>query len=92
MGANKYLVETLSEYLPAQRSGVTAGFVNKLGFETGFKKDLIFRKYLRYLMDQRPFDADAVADLLHLKDACSLTDEQVSALPRHYSPGARPLL
>jgi len=77
VGANKYLVETLSEYLPAQRSGVTKGFVNKLSFETGFKRDLIFRKYLRYMLDQRPFDADAVADLLHLKDVCNLTDDQV---------------
>jgi len=80
VGANKYLVETLSEYLPAQRSGVTPGFINKLRFETGFKQDLIFRKYLRYMLDQRPFDTDAVADLLHLRTVCDLPIEKLLEL------------
>ena len=31
---------------------------------TGFSKDLIFRKYLRYILNERPFDTDAVADIV----------------------------
>ena len=44
---------------------------------TGFTEGELFRKYLWYLLRERRFDADAVADLLHLRTTLGLTDEQV---------------
>ena len=41
------------------------------------RRQVIFRKYLRYLLDQRIFDQDAVADVVQLKNACALSDETV---------------
>ena len=48
-----------------------------LRMRTGFSEGELFRKYLWYLLRERKFDADAVADLLHLRAALALTDEQV---------------
>ena len=49
--------------------------------ETGFKSDEIFRKYLRWCLDQRPFDPATVNDLLNLSKCCVLTDDQVRLQP-----------
>lgn len=47
---------------------------------TGFTEGELFRKYLWYLLRERRFDADAVADLLHLRATLGLADEQVPPL------------
>lgn len=56
-----------------------AGVLRALRMRTGFSEGEMFRKYLWYLLRERRFDADAVADLLHLRATLSLTDEQVRA-------------
>lgn len=45
-----------------------------------FAKDLVFRKYLRYILNERPFDTDAVEDVLALRAACGLSDKEVAAV------------
>ena len=44
---------------------------------TGFTEAELFRKYLWYLLRERTFDAEAVADLVHLCSTLGLSDEQV---------------
>ena len=48
-----------------------------LALRTGFKPVEIFRKYLWYLLRERKFDHAAVEDIVYLKDALGLTEEQV---------------
>lgn len=54
-----------------------AATVKLLRGETGFKPEEIFRKYLRWCLDQRAFDPATVSDLLNLATCCVLTDDQV---------------
>lgn len=77
VGKNMMVIEALNEYLPAARAKLDKGAVGTIRRVTGFKNEVIFRKYLRYLLDQRIFDQDAVADVVQLKNSCALSDETV---------------
>eukprot|EP00241_Pyramimonas_parkeae_P006530 CAMPEP_0114255326 /NCGR_PEP_ID=MMETSP0058-20121206/17491_1 /TAXON_ID=36894 /ORGANISM="Pyramimonas parkeae, CCMP726" /LENGTH=337 /DNA_ID=CAMNT_0001369681 /DNA_START=132 /DNA_END=1145 /DNA_ORIENTATION=- len=79
VGKNMLAVEAINAYLPDRRAEF-AGAVGGIRRATGFSQELLFRKYLRYLLDQRLFDGDAVADVVALKTGCRLTDEQVVAM------------
>ena len=74
VGKNVAVVEELASYLPARRSALNRGVVRGLALRTGFSADVIFRKQLRYILNERPFDADAVADVLALRSACGVED------------------
>lgn len=45
--------------------------------KTGFTSAEIFRKYLWYLLRERKFDQEAVADVVQLKTSLQLSDEEV---------------
>jgi len=47
---------------------------------SGFSNVEIFRKYLWFMLRERAFDGEALADLVALKAALGLTDEQVRRL------------
>jgi hypothetical protein len=49
--------------------------------KTRFSGTEIFRKYLWYLLRERSFDNDAVADMQQLKSALGLTDDEVTMQP-----------
>ncbi len=49
-----------------------------LKMKTGFSSVELFRKYLWYALRERKFDPDTVADLIHLRQQLSLTDDEVS--------------
>lgn len=49
--------------------------------KTRFSGTEIFRKYLWYLLRERSFDNDAVADMQQLKSALGLTDDEVTSQP-----------
>jgi len=49
-----------------------------LRMKTGFSAVELFRKYLWYALRERKFDADTVADLVHLREQLDLSDDQVS--------------
>mmetsp|Transcript_41560 Transcript_41560/g.50396 ORF Transcript_41560/g.50396 Transcript_41560/m.50396 type:complete len:327 (-) Transcript_41560:556-1536(-) len=77
---NRLIVGRLSQFLPENRLNLTSAVVRQICFKTGCTKDQVFRKYLRYLLDQRKFDQEAVADLLHLRQVCTLADEHVQEI------------
>ena len=52
-----------------------------LRLKTGFTATEIFRKYLWYLLRERKFDEDAVADLSALRSVLAMKDEDVSCQP-----------
>ncbi|XP_042508108.1 uncharacterized protein LOC122084108 isoform X2 [Macadamia integrifolia] len=47
---------------------------------TGFDMGEILRKYIRYAMNERPFNADLVADLIQLRKASMLDDATVAEI------------
>lgn len=49
--------------------------------KTGFTATEIFRKYLWYLLRERKFDEDAVADLSALRSVLAMRDEEVCLAP-----------
>ena len=54
-----------------------AGVITGLRMRTGFAPMEIFRKYMWYLLRERAFDQAAVDDMIHLKQALGLKDDQV---------------
>lgn len=61
----------------SHQQGRVPGVLRSLGTTTGFKPEEIFRKYLWYLLRERKFDHSAVDDVVYLKNAMGLSDEQV---------------
>lgn len=57
-----------------------AGVVRGLRMKTGFTATEIFRKYLWYLLRERKFDEDAVADLSALRSVLAMRDDEVCPL------------
>eukprot|EP00192_Tetraselmis_astigmatica_P020810 CAMPEP_0117673324 /NCGR_PEP_ID=MMETSP0804-20121206/14409_1 /TAXON_ID=1074897 /ORGANISM="Tetraselmis astigmatica, Strain CCMP880" /LENGTH=300 /DNA_ID=CAMNT_0005482049 /DNA_START=237 /DNA_END=1139 /DNA_ORIENTATION=+ len=74
---NKLLVDSLSELLPNRREELTPQTCKSIMFKTGFTGTEVFRKYLWFLLRERKFDQDAMADLVQLKVSLNLSDEQV---------------
>lgn len=48
--------------------------------QTGFDLEEILRKYIRYALNEKPFNPDMVADLIHLRKASILNDSQVAEI------------
>ena len=53
------------------------GSLQRIRSATGFSSVEVFRKYLWYLLKERPFNPDAVADMVALKQALALGDAEV---------------
>lgn len=45
--------------------------------QTEFNMEEILRKYIRYALNEKPFNPDLVADLIHLRRASDLNDSQI---------------
>lgn len=45
--------------------------------QTGFNMSEILRKYIRYALNEKPFNPDLVASLIHLRRASGLDDSQI---------------
>lgn len=79
---NAAVVETLSGYLPARRGALSSTAIRALALRTGFSADALFRKHLRYMLAERPFDGECVADVAALRAACRLSDAQFAEVLR----------
>ncbi len=53
------------------------GALRKIRSASGFTAVEVYRKYLWYLLKERPFNTDAVADMVALKGALELSDAEV---------------
>ena len=78
VGKNLVVVDALAKYLPGQRERLSPAVVRALCVRTGFSRDSVFRKMLRFLLAERPFDNDALLDVVALRDACGLSDSQLA--------------
>jgi len=77
VGKNLVVVEALGKYLPGARGRLSAAVVRSLCARTGFSPNALFRKQLRYMLNERPFDGEVAADLLALRAACGLGEEEL---------------
>ncbi|KAL2631188.1 hypothetical protein R1flu_015874 [Riccia fluitans] len=77
IGKNAWLCETLGEYLPEKREELSPKVFEGIKKQSGFQADDILRKYIRYALNERPFNPELVADLIHLKGVSGLDDEAV---------------
>lgn len=75
---NKLIIQELGKYLPQDRDSLNGGVITGLRLRSGFSPTEIFRKYLWYLLRERKFDNDALADVIALKKALGLSDKDVS--------------
>ncbi|KIZ03552.1 hypothetical protein MNEG_4405 [Monoraphidium neglectum] len=75
---NKQLVQGLSQYLPDRRAELTPAVAKRLQRGSGFTPVEVFRKYLWYVLRERKFGPDAVADMVALKGALGLGDAEVA--------------
>lgn len=48
--------------------------------QTGFSMEEILRKYIRYTLNEKPFNPDMVIDLIHLRNSSLLEDAQVAEI------------
>lgn len=75
---NKLIIQELEKYLPEDRDSLNGGVITGLRLRSGFSPTEIFRKYLWFLLRERKFDNDALADVIALKNALSLSEKDVS--------------
>lgn len=48
------------------------------GLQCNFSTAEVLRKYIRYVLNERPFTPDTVADLLHLRKVSGLSEPEVA--------------
>ena len=63
-----------------QLHSLTPDALKALEKKTGFGMEEILRKYIRYALNEKPFNPDLVAHLIHLRKASMLDDSQVASI------------
>lgn len=78
IGKNAWLVAALGEYLPAKRDQFDSKELEEIAKKCQFDTEEVLRKYIRYALNERPFDPELVADLIHLRKISMLDDRSVA--------------
>ncbi|XP_027361312.1 uncharacterized protein LOC113869269 [Abrus precatorius] len=77
---NATLLKSLDDLLRKGSDEVKFDALKEIENKTGFDLEGILRKYIRYALNEKPFNPDLVADLIQLRKASMLTDSQVAAI------------
>lgn len=75
---NAMLCKTVDELFQKGRDEVKQSALKGLMQKTGFNMEEILRKYIRYALNEKPFNAEVVANLICLRKASMLDDSQVA--------------
>ncbi|XP_062108009.1 uncharacterized protein LOC133818912 [Humulus lupulus] len=75
---NAMLCKSIDELFQKGRDEVTPDAFKQLAQKTDYGADEILRKYIRYALNERPFNPDLVVDLIQLRKASGLDDSQVT--------------
>ncbi|OIW17363.1 hypothetical protein TanjilG_22475 [Lupinus angustifolius] len=78
VGKNATLCKSLDDLFKKGRDEVKLDALKELENKTGFDLEGILRKYIRYALNEKPFNPDLVADLIQLRSATMLNDSQVA--------------
>ncbi|KAI3831199.1 hypothetical protein MKX03_033985 [Papaver bracteatum] len=77
---NAFLCISIDELFQKGRDAVEPSSLKELMQKTGFGMEEILRKYVRYAMNEKPFNPDMVADLIQLRKASMLNDNEVAEI------------
>ncbi|KAK9274460.1 hypothetical protein L1049_021707 [Liquidambar formosana] len=77
---NAMLCMSIDELFQKGRDEVQHSALKGLMQKTGFDMDEILRKYIRYALNEKPFNPDLVVDLIQLRKASMLDDSQVAEI------------
>ncbi|GAU34724.1 hypothetical protein TSUD_16970 [Trifolium subterraneum] len=80
VGKNAMLCKLVDELLQRGRDEVKVDDLKAIANKTGFGLEEIVRKYIRYVLNEKPFNPDVVADLIQLRRASTLNDSQVAEI------------
>ncbi|KAK1438040.1 hypothetical protein QVD17_03841 [Tagetes erecta] len=80
VGKNAELCRSLDELLEKEGNGVHQAALKELAQKTGFSTGDILRKYIRYSLNEKPFNPQLVAALIQLRKATALDDSQVAEI------------
>ncbi|KAJ9549396.1 hypothetical protein OSB04_021939 [Centaurea solstitialis] len=77
---NAELCRSIDELLEKEGNGVQQEALNGLMQKTGFSMAEILRKYIRYALNEKPFNPKMVAALIQLRKTTMLDDSQVAEI------------
>ncbi|KAI9083950.1 hypothetical protein K1719_034208 [Acacia pycnantha] len=77
---NATLLKSLDDLFQKGRDEVNPVSLKELESKVGFNVEEILRKYIRYALNEKPFNPDVVADLIHLRRASMLSDSQAAEI------------
>ncbi|KAL2339350.1 hypothetical protein Fmac_007290 [Flemingia macrophylla] len=77
---NASLCKSLDDLFQKGRDRVKLDALKEIEKKTGFDLEQIFRKYIRYALNEKAFNPDMVADLIQLRRASMLNDSQVAEI------------
>ncbi|CAN6482604.1 unnamed protein product [Victoria cruziana] len=75
---NAMLCKSIDEYLDKGRDTLQHSALKDLMKMTGFSMEEVLRKYLRYALNEKPFNPEVILDLIHLRRVSMLEDAQVA--------------
>ncbi|KAG9442011.1 hypothetical protein H6P81_017865 [Aristolochia fimbriata] len=77
---NSMLVKSLDDLFQAGRDEVHQTALKELMQKTGFSMEEVLRKYIRYALNEKPFNPDLVLDFIHLRRTTMLEDAKVAEI------------
>lgn len=77
---NAELCKSIDELFEKGKDYVEPSTLKGLAQKTGFNMEEIFRKYIRYSLNEKPFSPDLIAYLIQLRKASMLTDTEVAGI------------
>ncbi|XVF01713.1 hypothetical protein REPUB_Repub04eG0112100 [Reevesia pubescens] len=77
---NAMLCKSIDELFEQRSDAVDGSALKGLVQKTGFSMEEILRKYIRYLLNEKPWSADLVASLIQLRKASMLDDSHVAEI------------
>ncbi|KAL3824264.1 hypothetical protein ACJIZ3_020293 [Penstemon smallii] len=77
---NAMLCKSIDELFEKGINEVDPSAFKGLMQQTGFGMEDILRKYIRYVLNEKPFNPDLVADLIQLRKKTMLDDSQVASI------------
>ncbi|KDP40463.1 hypothetical protein JCGZ_24462 [Jatropha curcas] len=77
---NAMLCKSIDELLQKGGDALEHSALKALENKTGFSMEDIFRKYIRYALNEKPFNPELVANLIQLRKASMLDDSLVAEI------------
>ncbi|KAM5566339.1 hypothetical protein ABKV19_014827 [Rosa sericea] len=77
---NAMLCKSIDEMFQNGSDQITPDALKQLVQKTGFAMEEILRKYIRYTLNEKPFNPDMVSNLIQLRKASLFDDSQVAEI------------